>query len=373
MDSFIGDLYEAAAYPSLWSAIPVKLAQLFDADRCIISVIDIRGGGAKFLGVTDNYGDPLLQEYRGFGHRQEFGDSSNGVHPGYSGPERAPELRQWKKVLELIKKLPAESGSYDLVRETHYVDSQSTSLVGLHRPKSSLPFAETDRQKLGALIRHITRAVQLTDRGHLAANLDQSASQEALERIGIATMAVDGTGLILFANGHANALFRKNSGLHSTNGRLSSDDPKSMERLLAFIQASTETAARSTQPGRGGGISIGRGEGRLPLTLLVVPFRPKTTRVGIPSPAALLFIRDPEMRMFSGRIVQDLFGLTSAQAALATRLTYGESLSEAAKSANISHHTARDYLKQIFAKTGTSRQSELVALLLRTVAVMGGR
>jgi hypothetical protein len=37
----------------------------------------------------------------------------------------------------------------------------------------------------------------------------------------------------------------------------------------------------------------------------------------------------------------------------------------------ISLHTARDHLKIVFAKTGTSRQSQLVALLTRTVAAFG--
>jgi DNA-binding CsgD family transcriptional regulator len=58
------------------------------------------------------------------------------------------------------------------------------------------------------------------------------------------------------------------------------------------------------------------------------------------------------------------FGLTKAEARLALRLAKGASLASAAQDFNVKLTTIRSQLQQVFAKTGTCRQTELVALLL---------
>jgi DNA-binding CsgD family transcriptional regulator len=58
------------------------------------------------------------------------------------------------------------------------------------------------------------------------------------------------------------------------------------------------------------------------------------------------------------------FGLTKAEARLAVALTDGRSPAQAAKDFDVKLTTIRSQLQQIFAKTGTSRQVELVAMLL---------
>jgi DNA-binding CsgD family transcriptional regulator len=58
------------------------------------------------------------------------------------------------------------------------------------------------------------------------------------------------------------------------------------------------------------------------------------------------------------------FGLTKAEARLALCLAEGSSLASAAQGFNVKLTTIRSQLQQVFAKTGTSRQTELVAMLL---------
>ncbi|MET3583200.1 DNA-binding CsgD family transcriptional regulator [Mesorhizobium robiniae] len=66
----------------------------------------------------------------------------------------------------------------------------------------------------------------------------------------------------------------------------------------------------------------------------------------------------PSPHIFSG-----LFDLTPAEARLAAALAAGRSVHEAATEIGIAVKSARTYLERIFRKTGTSRQSQLVALL----------
>ena len=58
------------------------------------------------------------------------------------------------------------------------------------------------------------------------------------------------------------------------------------------------------------------------------------------------------------------FGLTPAEARLALQLVAGEALRSAAVKLGISYETARTELKNIFNKTGTCRQGELVIVLV---------
>jgi DNA-binding CsgD family transcriptional regulator len=63
-------------------------------------------------------------------------------------------------------------------------------------------------------------------------------------------------------------------------------------------------------------------------------------------------------------LLRSAFGLTIAEARLASRLASGDSLDDAANMLCVTKNTARVQLKAVFAKTSTHRQAELVALLM---------
>ena len=64
--------------------------------------------------------------------------------------------------------------------------------------------------------------------------------------------------------------------------------------------------------------------------------------------------------------MSSLFDLTPAEAGLAGMLMIGRSVADAAGESSISVKSARTYLERIFQKTGTHRQSQLLALLRST-------
>lgn len=65
-------------------------------------------------------------------------------------------------------------------------------------------------------------------------------------------------------------------------------------------------------------------------------------------------------------------GFTPAEIKLVTRMDGSEPLSRVAERMGIAHETARSQLKAAFGKLGVSRQSELIALLVRIKASFGG-
>jgi DNA-binding CsgD family transcriptional regulator len=62
-------------------------------------------------------------------------------------------------------------------------------------------------------------------------------------------------------------------------------------------------------------------------------------------------------------VVRRMFTLSPTQARLAVTLFNGRSVKEAAEALGITEGTARQYLKQIFARTGARRQSDLVRII----------
>lgn len=71
-------------------------------------------------------------------------------------------------------------------------------------------------------------------------------------------------------------------------------------------------------------------------------------------------------------LLQCHFGLTPAEARLALHLVTGETLRSAEVKLSISYETARTSLKNIFRKTGTCRQVELVIVILTALPGCGG-
>lgn len=63
----------------------------------------------------------------------------------------------------------------------------------------------------------------------------------------------------------------------------------------------------------------------------------------------------------------DLFGLTQAESRIAVALTQGKQPAQIAAELGIARTTVAYHMRNIFSKTGTGRQAELVALLLRSV------
>ena len=83
---------------------------------------------------------------------------------------------------------------------------------------------------------------------------------------------------------------------------------------------------------------------------------------------AILFVAQREQSdAIPDELLQVLFGLTCSEATLVSQLIEGKGLGIAAKKSAIGINTARTHLKKAFWKTNTSRQAELIRVLLRSV------
>ncbi len=103
--------------------------------------------------------------------------------------------------------------------------------------------------------------------------------------------------------------------------------------------------------------------------LFIMPLQWSLAPETVRRPVAMILMIDPEE---SGCIRTDLlrkvYGLTPAEARLAQGILQGMSLQDFAKEAGVSINTVRTQLKQVFTKTGTKRQVDLMRILMSGLA-----
>jgi DNA-binding CsgD family transcriptional regulator len=138
------------------------------------------------------------------------------------------------------------------------------------------------------------------------------------------------------------------------------------------LQACLDAAVKA-QPRRGSSagevMSVMRPSGRRPFPLMVGPLLAAHPDSSIDDAKALLFIADPEGGHIStSEVLETLYQLTPAEAELVRLIAEGRSLEEVAAERGVTMNTVRSQLKQVFSKTETSRQGELVHLVLTGVA-----
>ena len=107
--------------------------------------------------------------------------------------------------------------------------------------------------------------------------------------------------------------------------------------------------------------------GNLPLSLLIAPTGSLKKEVS----HAIIFIAAPEIyKNIPLDRLQDLYGLTLAESRLVKSLVNGKDLKKISHDTGVAISTIRSQLKSIFAKTDTSRQGDLIRLILVSPAII---
>jgi DNA-binding CsgD family transcriptional regulator len=140
------------------------------------------------------------------------------------------------------------------------------------------------------------------------------------------------------------------------------------QKLIADAMDAQRHAVLATT----GFLSISRPSGRRPFAVMVAPLLAAPTGDGlVPDAVVALFVSDPDAgRVSEAEVLVKLYGLTHSEAELVRLLALGFSLEEAAARRGVGLSTARSHLKHAFAKTGTSRQGELVRLVITGVGTI---
>jgi DNA-binding CsgD family transcriptional regulator len=235
------------------------------------------------------------------------------------------------------------------------------------RSEAAPKFSALDRARCEALLPHLRRAL------HIHNLIDRSESlgtlySQAIGRLSVGTLVLDETGKVLEQNLIARELLAANDGLKLVGGRLEASYPSDNRELQQLIRSAF--ARHSGDPMTvASAMSVSRPSGQVNLGVVVEPVPSQEWAEGKGQPAVLVYIRDAAGKsQASTAAAKQLFNLTPAETALAMELANGLSLEEAAEALNIRRNTARAHLRSIFSKTGVRRQTELVRIILNSVA-----
>lgn len=241
--------------------------------------------------------------------------------------------------------------------------------IGLTSTAGGLRFGRAHKDFMAQLRPHIEQALALFSRIYR----DESEIEvltDTLDRLTIGTFMIDGRGRMVRANGAARRMidrgdtFRQIDGRLTLNGRTDSIrfreivgnalTARMADEDIAFVKA-----FRCIDDDHDG------------LGVLVRAIRRDRSVPADLGPAVVVYATDTTRSGSFEQLIATLFDLSPSEANLAALLTQGLTLAEAAKEAGLTESTVRSYSKKIFAKVGVSRQTELVRLILRSVAMLG--
>ncbi|MHB9800221.1 helix-turn-helix transcriptional regulator [Pseudomonas sp. MT3] len=207
---------------------------------------------------------------------------------------------------------------------------------------------------LSRLSQHLVRAAQMFERvGDMRQEL---AKRDLLLDLHPTPLwLLDGDTRVLYANQAAQQRLRQHKPtFHEIFGRLQ------CRQHNARLQSLVRHAAPRQGKGQAGWLPLSDGSG---LELLVTPVPAEAGfNQSFQRPLALLALLDPQRQ---GSLLGELFGLTPAERRLGDLLVRGLTPEQCAEHLGTSINTIRSQLRALFRKTQTSRQAELVSLLVR--------
>ncbi|MGR5352900.1 helix-turn-helix transcriptional regulator [Vibrio sp. DNB22_19_2] len=243
-----------------------------------------------------------------------------------------------------------------------------TVKLRITRPEAAQNFSSEDKALCQMLVSHLKRALDIhhqLDRSHSLGSM----YNEAISRLSIATVQIDESGRVLEQNVFANELLMQEDGLKVQGGKLTAHYPNDNRELKQLIHNSFKMVRESDRPILPEAMSVARPSGEVNLGVVVEVIPSPAWQNGTGHGKAVVYIRDSVAKsQASSHVAKKIFGLTSAETALTLELANGLSLEEAAERLNIRRNTARAHLRSIFSKTGVRRQTELVRILLNSVA-----
>jgi len=368
---FIGASYDAALAPQELPKVLSRLGRLCGGIWTPMSVIPLGQGAALTVQNAD-----VDQGFLTF------------FHQNYTTPDRNPSIPR-------IMSVP--QGTF-VLREQHYSDAAWERLdiyhdvyrpiegyaslgvpllktehyfvpLGMVRRKSKGSYEARELKLLERAIPHLQRTMQiLLQLGALQAR--QAAGEALWDLLPFGVLILDEAGRILWANRAGEGIAAANDGLAVRGGCLTAASAEENATLARLIREAALTATGQGMAA-GGALSLTRPSLRRPFAVLVAPFRIARTVMQSRQPAVAVLVSDPEVKpQPAPELLAQLYGLTAREAELVTLLLDGLDLNDVAERLALSMNTVRTHLREVFHKTGTHRQSELVALVLRSVAAL---
>ncbi len=369
-ESLVRTLHAAGVYAEQWPSALDGLRELLDARVVTVSHHQFTTGIDTLL-FESPAGDGFSRDGAAFAVRNPWFLSSAAYTPGrvMTGDEliSAADLKrtdfyrgflQPRGLLHRLCGVIAQRGS-------------GSHVIAAYRAEQQAPFGAAERATLQRLLEHITLSLhsqwRWQEADDLARALAAQSNQDANPLLLVTALAEP-----VYRNPAAEHLLAQRVGLRLDGGRLVADNPAD-QRL--FGQAVARMANHDPAGGSAAAPCVVALTCADPTQPVVAVVR-AAGQVYAPDAAgrrglAMVAVRgshaahDPATCLFARR-----FELTQAQAKVSALVFAGQPLASIAGALHVSENTVRSHLKQIFQKTDTHGQMDLVHLHARVCATL---
>jgi DNA-binding CsgD family transcriptional regulator len=357
-------LGDAAIDPTIWPEIMEQICAAAGATGAALLQSDLRTPDIpRTAGVNDYFRSYFANGWHGRDIRADRG---------------VPLLLQGEKVItDQDIMTPEEMGRVGLYAESlipHGLQwfaaigfRSGSALWGLtiQRTQREGPFDHHDKRIFACLSQQLTEAATLS---RAVGRVELTGVSNGFALIEQPALALDRSGFVVEVNAAADQVF--DDDFCVSNRRLRVRDKRANAALDAFIDRLRITPDTAVLPGTP--IAVQR-SGKRPVVIRFLPVNGAARTPFLGARVLLLFSDLEVQRPPDTAVIAQAFGLSQAETRLASLVARGLSPRQAAEELGIAHETARSGLKAVFAKTGTHRQSELVALLARIPALPAPR
>jgi PAS domain-containing protein len=260
------------------------------------------------------------------------------------------QVHDEERVSDLLTMVLFNSNARRIVLEAIRIDRQG-------------PYTDRELERMRLIGPHICRAISISEslRGN---RLTSEMFEASLEALSTGTYLIGQQGRVVYLNRVARAQVQSGKVLRLVDDRLVATGRDAQKLLQTELFAIGFGPDREDRPGCTIALTDGEGAGLVArmLPLCGGVHARVTNHLGA---VAAIFVQDPlAAPVLANAAFAKLYGLTEGELRLLNGLTPARSLGEAARALGIAEATAKTHLQHIFAKTKTSKQAELIYLLM---------
>lgn len=225
-------------------------------------------------------------------------------------------------------------------------------------------FTAHDLEVGALLLPHLRQAVTISNMLDVR-TIERAQMAETLDQLRCGVVLTDAEGRMLHANRSAEDMLRRGDPIRAVGGALQARVPSAARELRSAIRIAGEDEARVDKAGLA--IRLIRPEAP-PVFAHVLPMNGGNLRTRLsPAAVAAVFIGAVPDERDGANAMAAAYGLTPAETRVLASLLAGHTLAETAVGLGIAATTAKTHLKNIFLKTGVSRQADLIRLSMQGI------
>jgi DNA-binding CsgD family transcriptional regulator len=366
----IGAIYDCALDPENWREAVRRIALLCDSPRGTLGISDLK---TRYANRLYDYGYPadFWQDYLPLASSHPMLPELHLMPVGgvttiaaSCGDGEFYSSRIFKDVLE-------RRGYNDFVGLLALRTGSRIGFLTCGRNDREPRYSQFEIDLLKLLSPHVCRTMIISDALDLR-TLRSEMLEVTLSGLNAGVFLVAGDCRVVYMNMAAERQIKTGNTLRIVNHRLSPIEPQSEAMLTTTLAAAINN--ESETPAEGHSLALPeRGGTGLIATILPLERGRRGNKLGPFEAAAAIFVQAPsEAPPVPGKAFAKLFGLTGSELRVVLALSQGLGGKEAADMFGISEATVRTHLQNIFSKTGTGKQTELVQLFRNSAPPVKG-